>query len=133
MDFSKITLFSMMKSKMSYLSERQDVLAQNIANADVPGYKAKDLGKLDFENMAQVAAHKLSLRTTEAGHIQPKIEAPEYRAEKTRKTYETNPTKNQVVIEEQMMKVAETNMQYQATTNLYKKMSDMFKTAIGNR
>lgn len=133
MDYSKIALFSMMKTKMAYLSERQDVLAQNVANADVPGYKARDLGKLDFENMAQIEAHRLSLKTTEAGHMSLKKPDADYRADKVRKTYEANPTKNTVVVEEQMMKIAENSMQYQATTNLYKKMSEMFKTAIGNR
>lgn len=133
MDFSKIALFSMMKTKMGYLSERQDVLSQNIANVDTPGYQARDLKKLEFENMAMMHANKLAMRATSAAHQQPDRQEPDYRAEKTRKTYEMSPTKNKVVIEEQMMKVAETSMQYQATTNLYKKMSEMFKTAIGNR
>ncbi|MBM3617466.1 MAG: flagellar basal body rod protein FlgB [Alphaproteobacteria bacterium] len=133
MDFSKIALFSMMKTKMGYLSERQDVLSQNIANVDTPGYQARDLKKLEFENMALDHANKLSMRTSSPAHQQPSQQEADFRAEKIRKTYEMSPTKNKVVIEEQMMKVAETSMQYQATTNLYKKMSEMFKTAIGNR
>lgn len=133
MDFSKIALFSMMKTKMGYLSERQDVLSQNIANVDTPGYQARDLKKLEFENMALDHANKLAMRTSSPSHQQPTQQEADFRAEKIRKTYEMSPTKNKVVIEEQMMKVAETSMQYQATTNLYKKMSEMFKTAIGNR
>lgn len=133
MDFSKIKLFSMMKTKMAYLSERQDVLSQNIANVDTPGYKPKDLQKLEFDNMVHLEARRLDLRATDPSHQKPVERAPDYRAEKMRKTYAMTPMKNQVVIEEQMMKVAETKLQYDMTTNLYKKMSDMFKTAIGNR
>ena len=43
MDFSSIPLFSILKTKMTYLSERQAILAQNVANADTPGYMARDI------------------------------------------------------------------------------------------
>ena len=133
MDFSKIKLFSMMKTRMGYLGERQDVLSQNIANVDTPRYKPKDLKELDFENLAMTEAHRLKLRATSPGHTQPKEHPIDFRSERQKKTYEMTPMKNEVVIEEQMMKMAETKMQYETTTNLYKKMSEMFKTAIGNR
>lgn len=135
MDFSKIKLFSMMKARMAHLSERQDVLSQNIANVDTPGYRPKDLKELDFENMAMVEARRLKLRATNPHHQQPRdaMAYGDFRQEKQKHTYEINPTKNAVVVEEQMMKVAETKLQYEATANLYKKMSDMFKVAIGNR
>lgn len=133
MDFSKIKLFSMMQTKMAHLSERQDVLSQNIANADTPGYKPQDLKELDFKNMVQIEANRLQLRATSPSHQKPKERAEDFRTVKMKNTYEQSPMKNEVVIEEQMMKVAETKLQYDMTTNLYKKMSDMFKTAIGNR
>lgn len=133
MDFSKIKLFSMMKTKMAYLSERQDVLAQNIANVDTPGYKPKDLKELDFHNMAMTEANRLKLRATDPSHQQPAKRVQDFRVEKMEETYGRTPVENEVSVEEQMMKVAETNLQYQTTTNLYKKMSDMFKVAIGNR
>lgn len=133
MDFSKIKLFTAMKTKMSYLSERQDVLAQNIANVDTPGYRPRDLKKPDFESMAMVEAHRLQLRAPHPNHREPIEKVKDFRAQEQRDTYEITPMRNQVVVEEQMMKVAETNLQYQATTNLYKKVANMFKTAIGNQ
>lgn len=131
MDFSKIKLFSMLHTKMAHLSERQDVLSQNIANADTPGYKPKDLKKLEFDRMVQVEAHRLQMRATSPTHQQPREKPVDFRTEKMRDTYDTTPTKNSVVIEEQMMMVAETKLEYDKVTNMYKKMSDMFKTAIG--
>ncbi len=133
MDFSKIKLFSMMHTKMAYLSERQDVLSQNIANVDTPRYKPQDLRPLEFGNMAMNEARRLELRATSPSHQQPKEKPQDFRQEKQRETYARTPMENEVVIEEQMMKVAETNLQYQTTTNLYKKTADMFKIAIGNR
>ncbi len=133
MDYSNINLFYLMKTKMAYLSERQDILARNIANIDTPGYKPKDLRKLDFKRLARVESRRLKLRATDPSHVpDPKRYRGDFRSEDMRKTYETTPVENAVVLEEQMMKVAETQMQYQTVTNMYQKMRDMFKTAIGN-
>ncbi len=134
MDFGKLTLMRMMSVKMGYLSERQDILSQNIANVDTPGYQARDLKELDFKRMAAMQSTKLKMRTNSHLHVNgfPKI-PDDYRDEKMRKTYETTPVENNVVAEEQMAKVAETQMEYQMVTNLYKKTTSLFKTAIGNR
>jgi len=132
MDFNKLNMMQMLQTKMGYLSERQDILSKNIANVDTPGYKARDLKELDFKRMVAVHTTKLKMRLTSPAHGTgfPKLPA-EFRDEKTRKTFETTPVKNNVVIEEQMAKVAETNLEYQKITNLYNKTTQIFKTAIG--
>ncbi len=133
MDYSDITLFKMMKTKMSYHAERQDELARNVANIDTSGYKPKDLRELDFHKMAMVESSRLRVRATSPNHITDTgREETSYRSDKMRKTYETKPVENSVVLEEQMMKVAENQMEYQKVTNLYGKMAGLFKTAIGN-
>lgn len=135
MDYSKINLLKLMKTKMAYHSERQNVLAHNIANIDTPAYKAKDLKKLDFEKLAMIESHRLQMRATSPTHMAGVKDAmnQNFKDEKQKKTYETIPVKNNVVLEEQMMMVADNNLEYQKTTNLYKKTVDLFKIAIGNR
>ncbi len=134
MDYSKLTLFKMMGAKVGYLSERQDTLSRNIANLDTPGYKARDLRELDFNNMAALHSNKLKMRMTSSLHTTGTPKMPDdFSDEKTRKTYETTPVENNVVLEEQMAKIAETNMQFMEVTNLYKKTGALFKTAIGTR
>ena len=44
-----IPLFAMLKSRMGYLSQRQKVIAQNVANADTPGYRPSDLKPYSFQ------------------------------------------------------------------------------------
>lgn len=44
-------IMSLMKDKLAYLGQRQAVLAQNVANANTPGYKAKELAP--FTSFAQ--------------------------------------------------------------------------------
>ena len=134
MDFGKLTLFQMMQTKMGYLSELQDLLSHNIANIDTPGFKPKDLKKLDFKRMAMLHANKLKMRMTSPSHSNGTPAMPDdFRSQKMKKTYETSPVENAVVLEEQMAMVAETQLQYQEVTNLYKKTTSMFKTAIGTR
>ena len=48
MDLNKLTLFKMVDVERSYLSERQKVLAANVANANTPGFLPKDVTKPDF-------------------------------------------------------------------------------------
>src|SRR5690349_5580690 len=55
MDFSKLPLFSMISQRIGWLSERQKVLAENVANADTPNYKARDLKPQDFAALASAA------------------------------------------------------------------------------
>ena len=43
MDPGKLALFRLAEQRLAWLDRRQEVLAQNIANADTPGYAARDL------------------------------------------------------------------------------------------
>ena len=132
MDYSGIDLIKLMKLKMAYHAERQDVLAQNMANIDTPGYQAKDLKPLDFESMAMESSKRLKIRATSPSHITASAHPQtEFRDEKSRKTFETTLVKNNIVLEEQAAKIAENQMEYQKVTNLYNKMSGMFRIAIG--
>ena len=119
---------------MGYHAERQDILARNVSNIDTPGYKAHDLKKLDFHRLAMIESRRLRVRATNSNHItDTKKEHLNFRSEKSRETYETTPVENNIVLEEQMMKVAENQLEYQKVTNLYSKVGKMFKTAIGNQ
>ena len=131
-----------MKAKLSYLSERQSVLAQNVANADTPGYKAKDVVPPDFLKMAKNSmpgvagggsVQKLHMTTTSSKHLaQNMASATSLKVIKRATTDELNPDGNNVVIEEEMSKVAANQLDYQKVLNLYSKAITMFKTAIGN-
>lgn len=134
MDLTNIPLFKAMVGRMGWLGKRQQVLAQNIANADTPGYVPQDLKKQDFGRMVNPGVSSPGLRQTSAGHMDP-VTRPsghgDQKGTKDRKTYETSPTGNAVILEEQLMKVAETQSQYRLATNLYAKHVSMLKQAIG--
>ena len=129
MDFSKIPLFSAMTKRMSWLGNRQNVLAHNIANADTPGFHAEDLKELTFGQLLRNSSGRLNMATTATGHLggaNPAKPAVEKAPDTEKKT-----SGNTVVLEDQMMKVSKNAMDFQLTTNLYRKHLGMIKTALG--
>ncbi len=131
MDLFQLKLFQRMSERMGWLGARQEVLAQNIANADTPDFVPHDMKALKFvDHLNQVAP--ITQARTNAMHMggtgQPDASIDE---QKTKKQYETAPVGNAVVLEEQMVKLADAQSSYQLMTNLYRKHVDLFKMALG--
>jgi len=130
MDLTKIPLFQLITKRMAWLSERQKVLAENVANVDTPEYRPKDLKAFDFRNYLKEGSTKLKLATTTDQHIAPKA-TERFVMRPDAKPYENTPSNNKVVIEEQILKLGETKSDYELTTNLYSKHVAMIKSALG--
>lgn len=125
-------LFSLLTQRMSWLSARQSVLAQNVANSDTPGYAARDMKPMDFGALvAQSNGQGPRLVVTNARHIY--ADGAMGGMESERAAEESTPTGNSVSLEEEMIKLSDTQVQYQAVTNLYSKAMGMFRTALGSR
>ena len=129
MDISKIPLFKAMMSRMSWLTERQQVLAQNVANADTPNFKPKDLKALSFRDMVGGSTGKLALAATQANHLTSPGGSAAFRPVVDRKA-ELSPSGNGISIEDQMLKVSSTANEFQMTTNLYRRQVAMLKTVL---
>jgi flagellar basal-body rod protein FlgB len=130
MDYASLPLFSLMKAKLNYASQRQSVLAQNIANTDTPEYRAKDIKEPNFGNvLAQQGG--LQMVKTSGKHMDAPMGVMNTSIITRDSTYEQSPTGNNVVIEEEMQRVAQNQAEYQKTLNLYHKTVSMFKTALG--
>jgi len=133
MDLGKMSLFATLKKRMDYIDNRQEVLAQNIANADTPKYVAKDLKPFNFKQLMRDQALHVKPTGTNAMHIgTAPARIREYALEKT-KPYESTINQNQVVLEEQMTKMSESQVDHELTTELYKKNMTMFKIALGKK
>lgn len=132
MIFDGIPLMGMLRTKLGWLTERSDVLSRNIANASTPDYVPTDLTKPDFSAALNEASRggASGMFVTNARHIQAKPSAHgSYRSVQARDTT-SSPDGNGVVVEEQMMKVSETQMAYAEATGLYKKVFSLWRTAI---
>ena len=72
MELGDIPLFAMLKSRLGYLSDRQRVIAENVANANTPGYAPHDLKPFSFQAQVQAAAAGPgAMAVTEPGHMLP--------------------------------------------------------------
>lgn len=132
MDLTKLPLFSLMARRMDWLTQRETVLAQNIANADSPGYKPRDMTRGSFREMLHPTIPRVQLVADQPGQIQPPKSGPEsFRDSKSKHVYETELDGNAVSLEQQMMKVSDTQGNYRLVTNLFEKQVSMLKQAIG--
>ena len=130
MDLSKLQLFHVAKTRMEWAGERQKVLAQNVANVDTPGYRARDLKALDFKNLARAQANRLPVAKTSAGHMEPSHKQV-WREKTLDPPYETSVDGNSVDVEEQMLKVNQAKGQFNKAADLYRKHMGFLKLALG--
>ena len=127
----KLNIFSVIAKRMDWLGQRQQVLADNIANSDTPNYVPRDLSETRFKRHLAERLGTVEPTATHARHMQASV-ARDGAAESQRQghPYEASPSGNQVVIEEQLIKVAKTQSDYQLMTSLYRKHMAMFRMAL---
>jgi flagellar basal-body rod protein FlgB len=142
MSIANTPFFAVLKERLGFLNERQKVLAYNVANASTPKFVAKDLNNRLFvdaverqipgarRGIAGAAPLELvKMKETNSGHMDGGPPAP--RAGKIIRSPDSETTLdgNSVVLEEQMIKVADTRMNYDAAMGLYQKGLQMMRLA----
>ncbi len=132
MAISDLPIFSMLRTRMHWHQERQRLLAENVANADTPSFRPRDLAPLDFGRQVQQASGQLQLALTSPSHLSGPSATGAFATQRPGK-YDVRPAGNAVNLEDEMMKVANNQMDYQAATSLYTRGLGMLKTAIGRR
>lgn len=128
-----------MHSKMGFLNMRQELYSQNVANADTPGYRPKEIKTPDFSKVmgriGESSKMKVSMQATNAQHMGLENNgAGNARKVLAKEVYEASPDDNGVVLEEQIFKASKNMMEYQAMTNLYRRNIGMVRIAVvGNQ
>lgn len=139
MSTSPPNLLAGITQSMKALSQRQQVIAQNLANSETAGFKARETVAPDFTALlaAQGAggvpriarpAVQISSGMAALGARQPgggSVVADN-------DTGETKPDGNNVVLEEQMLKMGQVQSDYAAMTSIYRKQMGLLKSAIGH-
>lgn len=121
-------LFSNIRQRLGWLSERQTLLAENVANANTSNYKPKDLAPLSFDGMVK-AAFQVVPATTQQGHITTarRSDDPAIQQVTDYKPSDVKLNGNAVSIEDQMMKVSETAVDYQGMIGLLRRWQQMLR------
>lgn len=131
MDIANSPFFALLRARLDHLSERQRLIAENIANASTPGYRPRDVDTAGFERLLASAGGArgagVALARTSVGHMGP--EGPPDVRIVTRDDSETTIDGNAVVLEEQMARAAETRMAFETGIALYQKGLELVRLA----
>lgn len=134
MAISDFPILSMLRTKMQWHQERQRLLAENVANADTPKFRPRDLTPPDFGRPQPQWGGPVGLMRTNLAHIAAAGDAGSVRfGGETRGSYEVRPTGNAVNLEDEMLKAAANQMDHQTVASLYSRSLGLIKTALGKR
>ena len=115
------------ESRLRWLDRRQEVLARNIANADTPGYRARDV--TPFAQHMLRAAGGTSLARTDSRHLVGSGAANA--GTRPDPAEEVAPDGNAVSLDEQAIKIADTDSAHALAMSLHKRWTNMFRSALG--
>lgn len=129
MDPSRADPIALAEARLRWLDRRQQVLARNIANADTPRFTPSDV--TPFAQHLARAGSAGTLVATSPRHIRtdPSVAA----SRPDRRTAEAAPNGNAVSLEEQAIRVAETDTAHALATALRRRFMDMIRTALGRQ
>jgi len=142
MSTQDLTLMQAAIDKMHWHEARQKVIAKNIANADTAGYQPQDIQPMDFKNLLESSSSKhalgaasggTTLATTNAKHLTVGggvAGTTPSKAKNEKSPYETSPTGNAVILEEQLLRMNQNFTDHRLTTTIYQKSFDMLKASI---
>ena len=128
MDLSKLSSIQTASKKMEWLAERQKVVAENVANADTPRYKAKETDS--FETFLNNSKTSIGTTITDSKHISSRGGAS-LRIIDDQFAWTQKPNGNTVSLEQQTIKSAEISDLHSFAASLYKKSYAMYRTALG--
>lgn len=132
MTIADAPIFDVLKNRLSYLSDRQKVIAQNVANSDTPGYTPMDLKPFTVpgQGAGRLALAPVAATLTSPMHLAPPTDAdgPNMKPVDTPDS-ETTLDGNSVVLEEEMMKMTQSRMDFDAAISFYQQASQMITTA----
>lgn len=142
MAIGDIGLMEALKTRMQWHQARQRLIAENVANADTPHYRAKDLAEpaLPAEIAAasgavgargNVRTPAVHLAVTSQGHIGAQGDS-RFRTQ-GKGDFEVRPSGNAVELEDQMTKSAENQLDYQTVATLYQQSLGLLRVALGKK
>lgn len=115
-----LTILAQASALARHADLRHKLVAENIANADTPGYKAKTLPAFD----PQLAEEAENGSTIAASQLTTPIEM---------RTRQASPDGNTVTVEEQMTVAIDAQGQHKAALAIYRKSLELLKLSVSHR
>ena len=123
--FDRIETLRMASSLTAHAAERQKLIAQNVANADTPGFRARDIA--DFSEVFEIAGDEM--KRTRPGHLGSGKDAPLWAG--TAGSSGSSPNGNSVSLETEMVKAAEVRREHDLALAVYGKSLAILRASLG--
>ncbi|PRY24397.1 flagellar basal-body rod protein FlgB [Aliiruegeria haliotis] len=127
--FEKLEIFRMAQGLSQHAASRQAVVARNIAHADTPGYRARDVESFQDVWGAQGAASD-GMRRSRAGHVHAAATDTSIR-EMVVRSDTADPNGNTVSLETEIVKSAEVRQQHDMALSVYRSGMNVLRASLG--
>jgi flagellar basal-body rod protein FlgB len=125
-----LNVLSLASALAAHAAARQQAISENVAHADTPGYRARDVA--DFASVLD-ASVPFSAKVTRPGHLafgaDPRgfetVDAAAFGAE--------TPNGNSVSLEDQMLRAAEVRQEHEMAIGVYAKSLDILRATLTRR
>ena len=126
--FDRIETLRMASALTAHASERQKLIARNVANADTPGFRSQDLGRFAETYRSDVATE---LRATQPGHLTGITWGGDGRPRDA--GGEPAPNGNTVSLEGEMIRTAQARREFDLSLAVTRSSLSMIRTSLGRR
>jgi flagellar basal-body rod protein FlgB len=126
--FTDLNVFRMAKAMAVHAGQRQAIIAQNVANADTPGYQARDL--MPFADSFQQQHSRGFMQASREGHLNAGVSGGQDLSRSEMMT-ESDPNDNSVSIEQEMLRGVDAKRQHDRAIAIYKSSLTIVRTSLG--
>lgn len=126
--FTNLSILTDAQSMARHAAARQSLVAENLANVDTPGFKAKDL--MPFEKVFGGTSSSMSMARSRSGHMAAGDRASEFRATQDKTAIES-PDGNGVEVEHEMLKSIEAERQHSRAISIYQSSINILRASLG--
>lgn len=129
--FQNLTVFETAHAMASHAGQRQAVIAQNVANADTPGFIARDLPS--FQEIYSPEQNDYSLqRATRSGHLHGAVGADASGLLTEDRSFAA-PDGNSVSLETEMLRATDAKRQHDRSLAIYKSALNILRSSLGRQ
>lgn len=127
MDLTLAGPIDLAQSRLAWLDARQRILARNVANADMPGFRPSDA--VPFGDVLRGRLPGPAMAVTDVRHLAPRQHAA--LAVQDRQVVERSRNGNAVSLDDEAIRLAETDQAQALAVGLHRKYLGLFRTALG--
>ncbi|WP_299728736.1 FlgB family protein [uncultured Tateyamaria sp.] len=129
--FQNLTVFETAHAMAVHAGQRQAVIAQNVANADTPGFVGRDLPS--FQDIYSPHQNTMTTqRATRAGHLNGST-TPDMTGLMREDRSFASPDGNTISLETEMLRATDAKRQHDRSLAIYKSALNILRSSLGRQ